>query len=247
MSDYSPTPSPTDSPADLPKQGGSRAVTLILWALVVLVVAFVVMSRLAKPRPSLAVYFHAPAFTLTDEEGQSFSASDLKGKAFICDFVFTTCGSICPTMTRTMATLQKKLPPDVHFVSFSVDPEHDTPAVLKVYAQDNGADLSRWHFLTGKPSEIAEIERQMKILVATTEPAELSPGVAASGHSFSPAVPLATTTAPIAPAIVHSDQFFLIDGDGNVRALAHVADADEVEALARDADWLSTTWRARGQ
>lgn len=92
-------------------------------------------------------------FNFTDQDGKPFGLKDLEGKVWVADFVFTNCTTVCPPMTMNMSELQKKIKEekldDVHFVSFSVDPEMDTPEALKQYGESFGADFSRWHFLTG--------------------------------------------------------------------------------------------------
>src|SRR5713101_367446 len=91
-------------------------------------------------------------FSLTERSGQTVSRADLRGKVWVASFLFTRCCTGCPQITATLAQLQKELQgqPDVILVSFSVDPEHDTPKVLKDYAKEWGADPKRWLFLTGK-------------------------------------------------------------------------------------------------
>ncbi|QDS37557.1 SCO family protein [Brevibacillus brevis] len=91
-------------------------------------------------------------FAYTDQEGKPFSSKDLENKVWVANFVFTYCGTVCPTMTANMAELQKKAKEagvDVEFVSFSVDPERDTPEALKSYLGKFNADFSNWHALTG--------------------------------------------------------------------------------------------------
>ncbi|MBW8349653.1 SCO family protein [Bacillus sp. IITD106] len=99
-------------------------------------------------------------FNYTDQDGKPFGLEDLKGKVWVADFVFTRCTSVCPPMTDNMSQLQQKVKDaglkDVHFVSFSIDPEIDTPEALKEYGEAFGADFSTWHFLTGYTQ--AEIE-----------------------------------------------------------------------------------------
>ncbi len=100
----------------------------------------------------------APEFRLIDHEGRQLALADLRGKAVLLDFIFTTCSGPCPILTAAHASLQQELPDDVaartHFVSISLDPAHDTPPRLKAYAETRGADLERWSFLTGDPSEV---------------------------------------------------------------------------------------------
>src|SRR5699024_5923739 len=99
-------------------------------------------------------------FEFTNQNGEKVSLNDLKGDVLVADFVFTNCTTVCPPMTSNMTELQKRVEEagydDVTFVSFSVDPELDTPEVLKEYAKDYGINLDNWEFLTGYSQE--EIE-----------------------------------------------------------------------------------------
>ncbi|MGG3738080.1 SCO family protein [Aeribacillus pallidus] len=99
-------------------------------------------------------------FEFTNQDGKPFGLADLKGKVWIADFIFTNCETVCPPMTFHMSELQKMVKEEglenVHFVSFSVDPEIDTPEILKEYASKFDADLSNWHFLTGYSQETIE-------------------------------------------------------------------------------------------
>ncbi|HEY4554300.1 MAG TPA: SCO family protein [Bacillaceae bacterium] len=92
-------------------------------------------------------------FTFTDQDEKPFGMKDLKGKVWVADFVFTNCTTVCPPMSANMSQLQEMVKEkgleDVHFVSFSVDPELDTPDALKNYGEAFAADFDRWHFLTG--------------------------------------------------------------------------------------------------
>jgi len=100
----------------------------------------------------------APDFALTDQAGRPLALADLAGRVLLVDFIFTTCPGPCPILTSSHVRVQKLLPEDVrdrvHFVSISVDPEHDTPAALTAYAEARGADLAHWSFLTGTSGEI---------------------------------------------------------------------------------------------
>ncbi|WP_235616070.1 SCO family protein [Metasolibacillus fluoroglycofenilyticus] len=98
-------------------------------------------------------------FIFTNQENQEFGLADLKGKIWVADFVFTNCATVCLPMMANMTELQEKLHEenlDVELVSFSVDPEIDTPEVLKEYALSYGADLTSWNLLTGYSQEIIE-------------------------------------------------------------------------------------------
>ena len=100
-------------------------------------------------------------FSYIDQEGEAFSKSDLKGKVWVADFIFTSCETVCLPMTSNMTKLQQQLKDegiqDVEFVSFSVDPEIDKPDVLKKFGDQFNVDYGNWHFLTGYGQE--EIEQ----------------------------------------------------------------------------------------
>jgi protein SCO1/2 len=106
----------------------------------------------------------APDFTLTDQDGQSVQLSNLHGKVVLLDFIYTSCPGPCPILSRKFAQLQKKLGDnfgkEVMLLSITVDPQHDTPAVLKQYAHRYQADTSGWKFLTGSTAEIIHVTVQ---------------------------------------------------------------------------------------
>jgi protein SCO1/2 len=105
--------------------------------------------------------WYVPDFTYTNQDGSPFGLSELKGRVWITDMIFTNCRTVCPPMTANMAQLQQKLKEkgvEADIVSFSVDPENDTPDALKAYGEKFGADFSQWHFLTGyTPEQIEEL------------------------------------------------------------------------------------------
>ncbi|MCG9126344.1 SCO family protein [Candidatus Poribacteria bacterium] len=108
-------------------------------------------AKTSEPIPLTSV----PDFNLTNQDGKPFGLSDLDGKLWVTDFIFTNCPTICPDMTQRMAELQSEISNDkVNFLSITVDPERDTPQVLSQYALDNGAKQDRWQFLTGDKDHI---------------------------------------------------------------------------------------------
>lgn len=119
--------------------------------LVVLGVSGTTVFRRPAPKPpvGLPVYARVPDFVLTERSGREVALRDLAGRPWIADFIFTRCGGICPMMSSKMAALAKDLKDDTQFVSFTVDPEVDSPAVLAEYAKKYEADPERWLFLTG--------------------------------------------------------------------------------------------------
>jgi len=94
-----------------------------------------------------------PEWRLVDQDGEAFGSADLAGEAYVASFVFTRCATVCPRLTSEVNRLQRRYREEgvegVRIVSFSVDPEHDTPARLLGYAGSRGLDLERWSFVTG--------------------------------------------------------------------------------------------------
>jgi protein SCO1 len=162
-------------------------------------------------RDTLPRIIEAPPFTLIDQDGNVFSSETLKGYITVVNFIFTSCGGICPVMTFQMQQLHQRFDntQNVRFISITVDPERDTPDVLKSYAKGYDADLSRWIFLTGGKDEIFDISRKGYLL-----------GVESEGG---------TLTEPI----LHSQKFVLVDNEGFIRGYFDGFDDNEIEELYR--------------
>jgi protein SCO1/2 len=127
------------------------------WTLAYLVlfcVTFTGCQRKAEPLPVLG---HVGDFALVNQANEPVSAASLRGKVWVAAFFFTHCPTICPRITRRMRALQVATSsnnPPLSLVSFSVDPENDTPPVLLAYARQYQADLHSWSFLTGDLSVV---------------------------------------------------------------------------------------------
>ena len=117
----------------------------------------------AKVTGRLPTVGAAPQFTLTDQSGSRVSLADQQGKVLAVTFIYTTCKDTCPLLTAKMVVIQRKLGanfgPRVRFASITVEPEIDTPAVLKAYAGKYSANLDGWSFLTGTTAEIEDAVR----------------------------------------------------------------------------------------
>lgn len=195
----------------------------IVWAILLLVVmgitgAFAVKSfrdtqrEINKPLPVLG---QLPAFELIERSGKPFGSKDLKGKVWVADFVFTRCGGPCPAMTMKMARLQDTFANslDLKFVSFSVDPENDTPEVLREYASQFHANEGQWFFLTGKTEAIYKLAREsFKVSVEKGDKGQTDPG----------------------SSIMHSVYFMLVDRHGKIRGYYNSTDADAANRLLKD-------------
>ncbi|MBI1979928.1 MAG: DUF420 domain-containing protein, partial [Elusimicrobia bacterium] len=148
-------------------------------------------------------------FMLTESDGKNFSKSDLRGKVWIANFILTRCQGPCPILSSRMAGLQKEVHPETALVSFSVDPEYDTPVILSLYAQNYRA-RANWFFLTGNPADIRNLLR----------------------NSFH------VGTEGTGPQMIHSLLFALVDAQGKIRGYYNGTDLEEIKRISRDAKIL---------
>ena len=116
----------------------------------------------------LPVIGPAPDFALTSQDNRPVALADLRGKVVALTFIYTSCTDTCPVLTALMVKVQQDLGAafgsKVAFVSITVDPERDTPEALKKYAEDFGADLRGWSFLTGSPEAIGDVEHRYGVV-----------------------------------------------------------------------------------
>jgi protein SCO1/2 len=160
----------------------------------------------------LPILWQVPPFSFTDADGHAIDASALRGHVWIADLIFTRCVTMCPMITARMNVLRRSIRSGgVRFVSFSIDPDYDTPPVLRAYAARWGAD-PRWLLLSPQPG------KQMEFATAMQAPFE-------------------RTKMPLEP-IMHTTQFFLIDQLGRVRGLYSSLDDAAVRRLMADATFL---------
>jgi protein SCO1/2 len=155
-----------------------------------------------------------PEFTLTERSAREVKNQDLAGQIWIADFVYTSCGGLCPIMSEKMRKLQDTLPAEVRLVSFSVDPDVDTPAVLTEYAKKFGADPNRWLFLTGSKESLFQLSKDgFKLAVDDSGGTEQEP-------------------------ITHSSRFALVDREGRIRGYYSMEDPSELAHIIKDAKSL---------
>lgn len=116
------------------------------------------------------VYHTIPDFTFTNQHNQQLTPETFKGKIYVADFFFTSCPSICPIMKSQMLRVYEKYQVNdkVKFLSHSIDPTHDTVAVLKDYAERLDVSSDQWHFVTGNKESIYDIA-QNNYMVSTME------------------------------------------------------------------------------
>lgn len=155
----------------------------------------------------LPTYNTVPVFQLTDQTGALFdSQAQLAGKIWVADFIFTNCTGPCPRMSSQVHRLQSDLRdlPGVKFVSFTVDPDNDTPQVLARYAGQFGAQPGRWYFLTGARDILHNLNR----------------------HTF--------MLGDVKGNLDHSTRFVLVDGTGSVRGYYLSYESEDIKKLVSD-------------
>ncbi len=180
-------------------------------------VVYRVMAPRASARVELPVLSAVPAFEFVNESGAALSSESLKGKVWVANFIFTRCPNICPKFTAKMATLQERsraVMPQLELVSFTVDPEHDTPEVLLAYGQKHKADFERWHFARGERAELEKVIRQGML-----QPMDPGDGVDLN-------------------SVVHGSYFALIDAQLQVRGVYRFSETGAVDEVLRDAQLL---------
>lgn len=166
-------------------------------SLIILVFGIWAVPKIVKTvsKPDLETFGAVPAFTFTDQNGNTISNEDYTGKVYVVEFFFTTCPDICPIMTENMKKIQDKFlgNSNLGIASFTIDPAHDTPEVLKEYAKTKGITKPQWHLLTGKREEIFKLANEgFNLYVGSTPEVE--------------------------GGFEHSGFFALIDKDGNIRS-----------------------------
>lgn len=168
----------------------------------------IVSLLLAGCQKPLKIYCQVPPFELIDQQGKAFTSAALTGHVWVADFVFTNCEASCPRMSSKMRALQRDTDESVKLISFTVDPERDTPQVLAAYAQRFNADGARWSFLTGSKEALNALDRDaFKLGTVGTE-------------------------------IEHSTRFALVDRKGRIRGYYGLTEKDPVDKIARDAKQL---------
>jgi protein SCO1/2 len=128
------------------------------------------LPDIAPDSSALPVIGYAPDFVLRAQDGTQVTLAQFRGKAVALTFIFAGCSSTCPILTAKMATVQDRLGSDfgssIVFLSITVDPEHDTPDVLRLYAEAFGANPAGWKFLTGSPDAIQAVEHRYGVFAA---------------------------------------------------------------------------------
>jgi protein SCO1/2 len=196
------------------RPGIRPAVWFIAFAVASILIGFAYIGlkdiRPAQPTAPLEKFATVPPFEFTDQTGAPFGSENLKGKIWVANFIFTRCKGPCPLISTRMADLNtklNKLRDGVVLVSFTVDPDYDTPEVLTKYGELLGADPAHWKFLTGQPDAIKDF-----VVKGLLQPLSKEP-------DGTPA---------------HSQRFVIVDGDGWIRGFQNGEDPEVVQKVMVD-------------
>jgi len=195
------------------------------WLIIVLGVflLLVLMYRVTEPtpqelaaaaRPKLPKMSVIPHFELTERSGKIISNNDLAGKIWVADFVYTMCPGPCPLVTAELAKIQQKVADDPHvqLVTFTVDPQNDTPPVLAAYADKFHADANKWWFLTGPEKPLYDLIEKGFLQAVEDERGQ-------QNGQFT---------------VTHSTNFALIDANGVMRGSYKSQDPDDCQQMLQD-------------
>jgi protein SCO1/2 len=177
--------------------------------------AVLVFGCSKQSRDDLPVIAELPAFSLIDQDEHAFNPESMEGGVWVTAFVFTHCRATCPRLTAQMKKLQGRLSdlPSARFVSVSVDPRNDTPAVIKAYMTTNGLDETNWRFVTGSEGAIQRfVVDGFKVGYGRTQ---------------------------WAPELTHSNSFALVDDRARIRGY-YTSDDEGIVELERDLRALAT-------
>ena len=155
------------------------------------------------------IYHTIPAFNTISQYGDSVTDKTLDGKIYVADFFFTSCPSICPIMHRNMLNVYKEFKDvtDFNIISYTIDPKHDSVAVLKNYATKLGIEGNRWWLLQGKKEEIYQLASSYLV----TTPAE-----------------------DVKEKFIHDGYFILVDKQKRIRGQYDGTQPDSVAKLIAD-------------
>lgn len=171
--------------------------------------AFGHKTATVSSQPRLTDFGAVESFTLTERDGSAVTLAALQGKIWVVNFIFTRCMGPCPLMSGHMRTLYQHFNDDrIRFVSVSTDPDHDTPAILREYAERFEVNDRRWLFLTGEKAAIVHLARDVMKLSAGDEPD------------------------------MHSARFVLVDSSGHIRGYYDSQDGGFQDSIKRDIETL---------
>jgi protein SCO1/2 len=208
----------TTKPAGPGAQRSLLPIWLLGLALVLTIALFFYARKKQHEATELPAIAQVPAFDARDQRGRAFGAAQMKGAVWVVDFVFTSCPTVCPRITRRMADLQARLAKTntrvpARLLSISVDPDNDTPEKLAAFGAKYGARDEVWTFATGKTEDLDRIVVQ------------------GFKQRFDKADPDAGVME-----ILHGDRFVLVDAKGTIRAYYDTSEPDALDRIVADVE-----------
>jgi cytochrome oxidase Cu insertion factor (SCO1/SenC/PrrC family) len=171
------------------------------------ILPFILLLTACGGGRTLPSYGVVPHFTLTDQNGSTFdSRTELQGKVWLANFMFTTCNGPCPRMTTQFRKIRddSRSLNGFRLVSFTIDPKNDTPEVLDRYGKAFGAEPQYWAFLTGRQADLNRLSYDVFHL------------------------------AKVDGSLEHSTRFVLVDGQSRIRGYYDSSDEDSMRELTQD-------------
>ena len=167
------------------------------------------------------IYHTVPSFSFLNQEGKIVTDKDLKGKIYVANFFYATCPSICPKMNDNVKGIAETNKDDsmVKFLSFTVNPEHDSVAVLAEYAKKRNADPKQWSYLTGNKDSIYTLAREGFLVPAAT-------GKAANDF-------------------FHSQDLILVDKERRIRGIYDGLDDNDVKKVSEEIKVLELEYKEK--
>ena len=190
------------------------------WSVFAVIALFACSGETPVSSKGAPVLGSIPDFVLIDQDSNPFGTEQLRGSIWIADFIFTSCPDMCPMLSSAMASIEREIADeaalkDVRFVSFSVDPETDTPEKLAEYAKRYARSGARWAFLTGTRAQIWQLSTEgFHLAVERVDRAERGP-------------------------IFHSNRFVLADREGRIRGYYDGLDSAARAALIADLKFVA--------
>ena len=193
-----------------------KRIIYIVFFSALIAIFFIAISYLhpaLKKEVNLPILSRVKPFTFIDQDGHSFTKQDIQGKVCVIEFFFTTCHGICPRMNTNMQKIANSFnnEPNFSILSHTVDPETDTVARLKVYADSIQADTRHWKFLTGSKQKLYEAARNSYVLD------DVKNNVGSIEEQF-----------------IHTQFFALVDKGGQVRGIYDGLKESELQKLKQD-------------
>lgn len=158
-------------------------------------------------------------FSFTNQNGETITLDDVKGKIFVAEYFFTTCQTICPIMTEEMMRVQKRFKgnDEIKILSFTVDPEVDDVEIMSAYAKKHNAVDGQWHFLTGDKKDLYRLARNSFFVLKPAEATNLGD----AGSDF-----------------IHTNNFVLVDKELRIRGYYDGTSSEEIDVLMEDIELL---------